>query len=115
MQNLVPVMSVTLPDSLVNSQSYGIEIIFKRPTTCHRFSGFDISKNGNEIFIGVVNNYHTSNNNCKVRDNLQDSVTLNFVAERDDFYIFNFWQGKNRLGEDEFLTIQVPVAQPGIE
>jgi len=110
--NLAAVLSVTLPDSFVQAQAYGIEIIYKHPTSCDRFSGFDISKNGNDIFIGVVSSRHTSNTNCLETGNLQDSVTLNFVAERDDFYIFNFWQGKNALGEDEFLIIEIPVTQP---
>ncbi|MCJ7757056.1 MAG: hypothetical protein MUP24_02835 [Gillisia sp.] len=110
--NLAAVRSVTLPDSFVQTQAYEIEIIYKRPTNCDYFSGFDISKNENEIFIGVVCSHHTSNTNCLDSGNLQDSVTLNFVAERDDFYIFNFWQGKNALGEDEFLIIEIPVTQP---
>lgn len=114
-QDLAPVLSVTLPDSFVKAESYEIEIFYKRPSSCHRFSGFDISKNVNKIFIGVVNSYHTSNTNCSETGNLQDSVKLNFVAERDDFYIFNFWKGKNTLGEDEFLTIEVSVSQSGIE
>lgn len=110
--NLSAVLSVTLPDSFVQAQAYGIKIIYKHPTSCDRFSGFDISKNENDIFIGVVCSHHTSNTNCVDTGNLQDSVTLNFVAERDDFYIFNFWQGKNALGEDEFLIIEIPVTQP---
>lgn len=110
--NLAAVLSVTLPDSFVQAQAYGIEIIYKRPTNCDHFSGFDISKNENEVFIGVVCSHHTSNTNCLDTGNLQDSVTLNFVADRDDFYIFNFWQGKNALGEDEFLVIEIPVTQP---
>ena len=114
-QDLAPVLSVTLPDSFVKAESYEIEIIYKRPSSCHRFSGFDISKIENKIFIGVVNSNHTSNNNCSVTGNLQDRVILNFVAERDDFYIFNFWKGKNTLGEDVFLTIEVPVTPSGIE
>ena len=115
MQNLAPVLSVSIPDSLVQNQTYEIEIFFKLTTNCHRFLGFDISKNENEIFIGVVNSYRTNYINCSNTGNLQDSILLNFVAERDDFYIFNFWQGKNALGEDEFLSIEVPVSQPGIE
>ncbi|HZJ36433.1 MAG TPA: hypothetical protein VFD29_07400 [Gillisia sp.] len=110
--NLAAVLSVTLPDSFVHAQAYEIEIVYKHPTSCDRFSGFDISKNENEIFIGVVCSHHTSSTNCVDTGNLQDSVILNFVAERDDFYIFNFWQGKNALGEDEFLSIEIPVTQP---
>jgi hypothetical protein len=88
--NLAAILSVTLPDSFVHAEAYGIEIIYKQPTSCDRFSGFDISKNGNDIFIGVVSSHHTSNTNCLNTGNLQDSVTLNFVAERDDFYILKF-------------------------
>jgi hypothetical protein len=110
--NLGAVLSVTLPDNFVHAQAYGIEIIYKPPTSCDHFSGFDISKNGNDIFIGVVCSHHTSDTNCADTGNLQDSVILNFVAERDDFYIFNFWQGKNALGEDEFLTIEIPITTP---
>ena len=110
--NLAGVLSVTLPDSLVHAQAYGIEIIYKLPTNCDHFSGFDNSKKENVFFIGVVCSHHTSNTNCVDTGNLQESVTLNFVAERDDFYIFNFWQGKNALGTDEFLIIETPVTQP---
>lgn len=110
--NLAAVQSVRLPDSFVHAQAYGIEIIYKQPASCDRFSGFDISKNGNAIFIGVVCSGYTSNPNCMDTGNLEDSVTLNFVAERDDFYIFNFWKGKNALGKDEFLIFEIPVTQP---
>ena len=37
MQNLAPVLSVILPDSFVQAQTYEIEIIYKRPTNCHSF------------------------------------------------------------------------------
>ncbi len=110
--NLAAILSVTLPDSFFHAQEYGIEIIYKHPASCDLFSGFDISKNGNDIFIGVVSSHHTSNTNCLDTGNLEDRVTLNFVAEREDFYIFNFWQGKNSLGEDEFLSVEIPVVQP---
>ncbi|QED38512.1 hypothetical protein FK178_12650 [Antarcticibacterium arcticum] len=115
MQNLAPVLSVDLPDSFEFGQSYNIEIIYKRPTNCHTFSGLDVARNANVIVIGVVTSYSTGNTNCVDSGNLEASATINFVAERDDFYIFKFWQGKNAAGRDEFLTVEVPVTQPGIE
>ncbi len=115
MQNLAPTLSVDLPDSFEFNQSYNIEIIYKRPTNCHTFSGLDVARNANVIVIGVVTSYSTGNTNCLGSGNLEASATINFVAERDDFYIFKFWQGKNAAGRDEFLTVEVPVTQPGIE
>ena len=114
MQNLAPVVSVEMPDQFVYGASYNIEVVYERPTSCHTFSGLDLNQNENEITVGVVTSFRTSNNvNCVVTGNLQATATINFVAEREDFYIFHFWKGRNTAGIDEFLTIEVPVTPPG--
>lgn len=118
MQNLAPIISVDLPEYFVHNENFDLEIIYQRPSTCHTFSGLNIEENPynvNERTIGVVTNYRTNNTNCVNSGNLQASATINFVAEREDFYIFKFWQGRNAVGNDEFLIVEVPVTQPGIE
>ncbi len=112
MQILAPTISVDLPDHFVFGQSYEIEINYKRPTNCHSFSGLDLARSSNTITIGVVTSYRTTNTNCVSTGNLEASANINFVAERDDFYIFRFWQGRT-AGRDNFLTVEVPVTQPG--
>lgn len=114
-QELAPVTSVELPESFIFGQSYSFDIHYKLPTACHRYTGIDVSQNSNELSIGVVTNYQTGINECSTTGNLERTVSLNFVAERDDFYIFKFWQGENGAGDDIFLRIEVPVNQPGIE
>ncbi len=109
MQNLAPTISVNLPETFVFEQSYNIEITYQRPTNCHTFSGLDVARNGNEIVIGVVTSYSPNNPNCAAAGNLQARATINFVAERDDFYIFKFWKGKSATGADQFLIVEVPV------
>lgn len=111
MQNLAPTLSVDLPETFVFGQTYNIEITYQRPTNCHTFSGLDVARNENEIIIGVVTSYSTNNPNCAASGNLQASATINFVAERDDFYIFKFWKGKSAAGIDQFLIVEVPVTQ----
>lgn len=115
MQDLAPTLSANLPESFVFGHLYDIEITYERPSSCHSFLGLDVSPNENEITIGVVTAFNTNSRNCMSSGNLQATATIKFVAERDDFYIFRFWQGKNQAGEDEFLTVEVPVMQPGIE
>lgn len=115
MQNLASVLSVDMPETFEFGQTYEIEILYKRPTSCHTFTGLDVSRDENEITIGVVTSFRTSNPNCVETGNLQATNTINFVAERDDFYIFKFWQGRNAAGTDQFLTIEVPVTPPGVE
>lgn len=114
MQELVPVVSVELPETLTFRQTHEIVVTFKKPSTCHSFSGFDIQKDENEITVGVVTSFDTNNNNCETTGNLTTSARLNFVADRDDFYIFKFWQGENEDGDVQFLIKEVPVSQPGI-
>lgn len=111
-QVLAPTLSADLPDNFVYGQDYGIGIIYKRPTNCHNFSGLDLTRSFNTITIGVVTNFRTTNTNCVSTGNLEASATINFVAEREDFYIFKFWQGRT-AGRDDFLIVEVPVVQPG--
>lgn len=112
-QNLAPTISVDLPDNFVFGQSYDIKVLYKRPSTCHSFSGLDVARNANVITIGVVTSFPTNNPNCVTTGNLEASAIINFVAERDDFYIFKFWQGRTS-GIDKFLIIQVPVTPPAM-
>ncbi|MFO8147880.1 MAG: hypothetical protein ACQEWG_02030 [Bacteroidota bacterium] len=114
MQNLAVITTVELPDHFEYNQEYEIKINYRRPTNCDFFSGFDISKSSNKITVGVVTSYSTSNTTCVRTGNLNTSIKLNFVADRDDFYIFKFWQGKNTSGEVQFLTVEVPVTRPGM-
>lgn len=113
MQNLAVVTSVEMPENFEFSREHRIKVDFKRQTSCDRFSGFDVSKNGNTITVGVVTSYRTSSTLCSTTGNMQASAELNFVAERDDFYIFKFWQGEVN-GEVQFLTVEVPVISPGM-
>ncbi len=108
-QELAPTVSVNIPDSLKTGQAYEFDVLYKKTTHCHYFSGFDVSKDENTIVVGVVNNYRSVNNNCSTNGNLQETAKLNFVVEREDFYIFRFWQGKSSVGEDMFLTKEVPI------
>jgi hypothetical protein len=108
-QELAPTVSVNIPDSLKTGQAYEFDVLYRKTTHCHYFSGFDVSKNENTIVVGVVNNYRSVNNNCSTNGNLQETAKLNFVVEREDFYIFRFWQGKSSVGEDMFLTKEVPI------
>lgn len=113
MQNLAVVTSVEMPESFDYSREHRIKVNFKRQTSCDRFSGFDISKSGNVITVGVVTSYRTNRSDCLSIGNMQSAAELNFVAERDDFYIFKFWQGEVN-GVVQFLTVQVPVNRPGM-
>jgi hypothetical protein len=112
LQDLAPITSVNIPQSFVPSKSYEIGINYRRPSSCHYFAGLDISQKNNEVTIGVVNHSKTSSSNCSNNGDLSKTTSLNFVVERNDFYIFRFWKGENSVGEDEFIIKQIPITQP---
>lgn len=109
MQELAPVISVQLPEHFKADQSYEIEIKYQYPTSCHTYSGLDISQKENEITVGVVTSYPVNKPNCLKTGNLHSTAKINFVVERDDFYIFKFWKGYSATGLDQFLIEEVSV------
>lgn len=110
---IAPILSVEVPDSLTQGEINLIKIIYKRPSSCHYFSGFDLYRNNNQFEVGIITSYRSNRTNCSTTGNLEATAELNFVAEREDFYIFKFWQGVNAEGENKFLRIEVPVTRPG--
>lgn len=111
MQDLAPIISVNLPESFVFEETFEIELTYRKPTSCHNYSGLDLARNGNVIVVGVVTSFNTTTDNCESSGNLEATTSINFVAERNDFYIFKFWKGRT-AGRDEFLIVEVPVTQP---
>ncbi|WP_162984894.1 hypothetical protein [Mesonia aquimarina] len=105
---LVPVMDADLPDTLYFGNEYRFQITYNRPTTCHYFEGYDYTKTKNERIIGVVNSVINEPPCDSLTDDLRIE-NLNFVVERDDFYIFKFWQGEDDEGAPIYLTKEVPV------
>jgi hypothetical protein len=49
------------------------------------------------------------NDNCETLDNVTEDATFNFIVTSNGSYIFKFWQGEDENGEDQYLTIEVPV------
>ena len=111
-QELASITAVDLPERLVYGQAYEFDVHFKKTTNCYYFSGFDVSKKNNNIVVGVVNSLNTNDHDCIATGYTPDTAKLNFVVEREDFYIFKFWQGRSSVGEDRFLTKEVPIVPP---
>jgi hypothetical protein len=107
--DLVPVDSVAIPDTLVFKELYTFEITYQRPTSCHAFAGFDYQRDGNERIIGVICAVY-DNQDCEELVDETAVAELDFKVERNDYYVFKFWQGEDEEGEPIFLTDTIPVA-----
>ena len=107
---VLPVESVDIPDEFELGEIYPITISYLRPSTCHAFKEFYYLKENNERTVAPIN-YVFENNNC---DDLEDDLTeatFDFIVTSNGSYIFKFWQGEDTNGEDQYLTIEVPVIE----
>lgn len=107
---LAPINAVEIPETLIHGETYQLSIQYYKPTNCHSFDGFDVTKNENEIMIGVVTAYFPENANCEDQEYTEEA-SLEFYVDRNDFYIFRFWQGVNEDNEPQFMSLEVPIEQ----
>ncbi|WP_303316500.1 hypothetical protein Q4Q34_06740 [Flavivirga abyssicola] len=107
---ILPVESVEIPDEFMLGETYPITVSYLRPTTCHTFKEFYYLKENNQRTVAPIN-YLFERDDCETLDNELVESTFNFIVTSNGSYIFKFWQGENTDGEDQFLTIEVPVVE----
>ncbi len=108
---LVPIEEVTLPSEFNSNETYRITVSYFRPSDCHAFNGFDYSRFENERTVAVVN-VVVDRENCSAIERLDlIDESFDFLVGQEESYIFRFWQGKNENGDNQFLTVEVPVVQ----
>ena len=105
---ILPVESVDIPDEFVLGETYPITVHYFRPTTCHVFREFYYVKDNNIRTVAPIT-YVFDQNNCTDIENELVDTTFNFIVTGNGSYIFKFWQGEDTNGEDQYLTIEVPV------
>jgi len=105
---IVPVESVMMPTEFVLNEVYEISLTYLRPTTCHAFSDIYFVSESNERTVAIITTVFISNSPCEdLFTELQAS--FDFKPTNTGSYIFNFWQGKDDNGDDQYLVIEVPV------
>jgi hypothetical protein len=106
--DILPVESVDIPSEFTLGETYPITVTYLRPTTCHYFREFYYAKNLNERTVAPITIVY-ENDNCETLDNVLEEATFNFIVTSNGSYIFKFWQGEDANGDDQYLTIEVPV------
>ncbi len=105
---ILSVESVDIPDAFTLGEVYPITVSYLRPSTCHSFKEFYYLKENNIRTVAPIN-YVFENNSCETLTNELVEATFNFIVTSNGSYIFKFWQGEDNNGEDQYLTIEVPV------
>ncbi len=105
---ILPIESVDIPDSFTLGQTYPITVTYLRPSTCHAFREFYCAKDNNTRTVAIID-YKFLKTDCEDLDNELVEATFNFQPTSNGSYIFKFFQGEDANGENQFLTIEVPV------
>ena len=105
---VLPVESVDIPNEFEWGQTYPIKVFYLRPSTCHSFNEFYYLKENNERIVAPINVVFEADTCTDLEDTIVEA-TFNFVVNTYGSYIFKFWQGEDANGEDQYLTIEVPV------
>ncbi len=105
---ILPVESVVIPDEFELGEVYPITISYFKPTSCHYFHELYYLKENNERTVAAIDVVYEENN-CETLENELVESTFNFIVTSNGSYIFKFWQGEDTNGEDQYLTIEVPV------
>ncbi len=107
----IAIENIEIADEFIRGQTHEITVTYFRPSSCHNFDGFDYNRNNNERFVAIISTVF----NDRACDDLAETdsreATINFLAGSEESYIFNFWQGRDANGENQFLTIEVPVVE----
>tara|TARA_R110002050_G_scaffold293182_1_gene449393 strand:- start:64733 stop:65140 length:408 start_codon:yes stop_codon:yes gene_type:complete len=107
---VLPVESVDIPDAFELGETYPITVSYFRPSTCHSFKEFYYFKENNIRTVAPIN-FVFEDNNCNDLEDVLVDETFNFIVTSNGSYIFKFWQGEDTNGEDQYLTIEVPVVE----
>ncbi len=105
------VETATPPESGTVNNRLQIPLTYFRPTSCHFVEGFEIIDEDRvkNIFTFTLVASFIEQNNCQELASEEQPVLFDFFPITTDTYIFRFWQGTDANGNDQYLTVEVPV------
>lgn len=105
----MPVTSVNTPDQFVLGGTYEISVTYDAPNDCYEFNRFVYEVNQNARTVAVLNTVYTDTNCSEVSETVQVSFELRVMSS--ETYVFQFWQGQDTEGQDQYFVVEVPVVE----
>lgn len=106
----LPIESVSIPDEFLRGQTYTVDLLYLKPSSCHIFNNIYYVAEANERTVAIVSEVFPANSGC-IEAYTQAEASFNFRAENVGTYVFKFWQGENTDGVDEYYVVEVPVVE----
>jgi hypothetical protein len=105
---VIPVVSVELPQAFTFGQIHTIPVLFDFTNDCQQFAGFEVSSNLNERVITVVAS--STNRDCE-EGLVRTQRDLRFLAASNGTYVFKFFNGLDVNNEATYLEYTIPVEE----
>lgn len=108
---LMPVISISIPDTINFQETYNFPLSYNRPSTCYGFAGFNVIKNEQEVKLSILNTVIENGSNCEDLENTTVTEMFEFFVERNDYYTFKIYQGEDEEGNELYLTKEIMIQQ----
>ncbi|MBT8265548.1 MAG: hypothetical protein KJO41_09700 [Bacteroidia bacterium] len=112
---ILPIRSVEgIPNEVHYNEVYTIDYTYTRPTTCHVYNDLYYLSEGDLRTVAVISTVfnETQGTICEPLNEEIEARSFTFhVQNNAGTYIFQFWQGEDENGEDQFLIYEVPIIQ----
>lgn len=92
----LPIESYDFPDHFIFGQTYNLNFYYKRPTTCHSYSGFYFESDENIRTI-AIHSLVVNRNDCQpfADDSPLSIAPMNFRVIQHGQYVFKLYKGKD--------------------
>lgn len=112
---ILPIRTVEgIPAQVHYNEVYTIDYTYARPTTCHLYNDLYYLSEGNFRTIAVINTVLNESETtiCEPLEEEIEERSFTFHVEYNaGTYIFQFWQGEDENGQDQYLIYEVPIIQ----
>ncbi|WP_299523431.1 hypothetical protein [Winogradskyella sp.] len=106
---VVPIESVDVPEEFILGQIHEISVTYTRPNSCYEFNDFIYSVQNNVRSVAVANTVYTNIECMSLSEDV--TVSFDFVVSSLETHVFQFYQGTNDDGIDQYHIVEVPVVE----
>ena len=104
----IGVISADLPDEFIYGLTYRINVTIELPNSCYYYyNQYDYYYEGTSRLIYPI--AHVDDNVPCTPNITETTFSIPIQVLQSETYIFKFYQGQDADGQDQFLTIEVPV------
>jgi len=110
---ILPIRTVSnVPEAVFFNEVYTIDYTYEKPTTCYSYSDLYYLSEGEFRTVAVINTVlnETGTIICEpLIDEIEERSFTFHVENNAGTYIFQFWQGEDENGIDQYLIYEVPI------